>query len=339
MTACSLKEEEVWRESLRSCIAAEGLVGVESGSTCQNGMTFLALQMRPIFTIFAQDTCRKRISVHRAATMGPKHAMTQLILKNTLAQKAQPASASAKNLPVARSLSLLSTGHIPVLAPNRSERIRLEAALSDVWTKDMIPYPGMPSRRAEHTIRASANSVMRKLSMASIASNFSKRSVSHSSLSLVQPEEGIHYGIPTAPYFRPQVIGMKRRGAAVVDFHSAPRAFLPADFEVQSKTPRRRRRTSTLTRTILQDGRNSFARHDSGTESQDTGGQVERVDSRNASCQSIKTEMVELETEQLSEKAAVGTKATPENPVMMSGNTVKTAVKSKIRLLKFWAGM
>jgi hypothetical protein len=70
-----------------------------------------------------------------------------------------------------------------VLAPSRAERVRLENLLSDVWTRDVIPFPGMAGRaRSEHLVRASASSMMRKLSVASIASNFTKRSGSIASL-------------------------------------------------------------------------------------------------------------------------------------------------------------
>jgi len=90
-------------------------------------------------------------------------------------------SNSANN--INRSQSLLTTNRIPVLAPLRTERIKLENLLSDVWTKDQIPYPGMTGRqRSDNIVRSSASSVMRKLSVASITSNLTKRSGSLASL-------------------------------------------------------------------------------------------------------------------------------------------------------------
>lgn len=78
------------------------------------------------------------------------------------------------------------TNRIPVLATSRGERVRLETMLSDVWTRDALPFPGMFSRpRNEHPIRASASSMMRKLSVVSIASNFSKRSASLASIASI----------------------------------------------------------------------------------------------------------------------------------------------------------
>lgn len=77
-----------------------------------------------------------------------------------------------------------------MLAPPRAERIRLEHLLGDVWTREIIPFPGMAGRaRSEHLVRASASSMMRKLSVASIASNFTKRSGSIASTHLVTEDE------------------------------------------------------------------------------------------------------------------------------------------------------
>jgi hypothetical protein len=61
-----------------------------------------------------------------------------------------------------------------VLAPSRDQRIKLELLLSDVWSREVLPFPGMT--------RPTASSIMRKLSVASITSNFSKRSGSLASL-------------------------------------------------------------------------------------------------------------------------------------------------------------
>lgn len=109
----------------------------------------------------------------------------QVIIKNTNAFKETPSCVN-----INRSQSLLTTNRIPVLSPSRTERIRLEALLTDVWTRDILPYPGMTGRaRGEHLVRASASSMMRKLSVASIASNFTKRSGSMTSLRLTTEDD------------------------------------------------------------------------------------------------------------------------------------------------------
>ncbi|KAL6402898.1 rho guanyl nucleotide exchange factor [Ilyonectria robusta] len=97
----------------------------------------------------------------------------------------QEPDARDPNLYNSLSLNMKSLGTVfgrPVLAPPRSERTRLEILLADIWSRDILPFPGMASRsRSEHLVRSSASSMMRKLSVASITGSFSKRpgSASH----------------------------------------------------------------------------------------------------------------------------------------------------------------
>lgn len=127
-------------------------------------------------------TVARRLSIHRATTIGPKSSPFQVVLKNTYIVK-DPSHVTT-SAPVNRSQSLLTTNHrVPTLAPPRSERARIEALLSDVWSRDILPFPGMTNRsRSEHLVRSSASSVMRKLSVASIASSFGRRPGSLTSL-------------------------------------------------------------------------------------------------------------------------------------------------------------
>lgn len=217
----------------------------EGQSTMHDVFSSLSLDMKSIGPVFGHaDSLVRRMSVHRAATLGSKQSTTQIIVKNTQAQKTQEQSPAFAPTPVSRSQSHLSATHIPTLAPRRAERIRLETALEDVWTKDMLPYPGMGNRRVENQIRASANSVMRKLSMASIASNFSRRSPSYSSMSNPRSEDsfGSRVHKMSQGNLRPRSAADRRPAPAVVDFHNAPAAFLPTDFELQDVRPSSRRR-------------------------------------------------------------------------------------------------
>lgn len=242
-------EEEEWRKHLHARITAENEDLAHGRSDVRDLFASLTLDLKSIGPAFGlRGNTGRRLSIHRAATLGPKTNLNQVIIKNTEAQKAGQGNQSATSLPVARSQSLLSAGHIPTLAPRRGERIRLENHLQDVWTKDVLPYPGMGPRRAENPIRASANSVMRKLSMASITSNFSKRSASYTSLANSRREEPYRLGQrlsnptlsrkPCPPTTKP-----------LVDFHNTPRAFLPADFEldmVSTKTKSNNRATLSV---------------------------------------------------------------------------------------------
>lgn len=205
----------------------------------QEILSFLGLDIKSLGPVFGHaDSLVRRMSVHRAATLGAKTNLTQVIIKNTQAQKPHDTSPTFSPGQMARSHSTLSANHIPTLAPRRAERMRLETALEEVWTKDALPFPGMFNRSMENQIRASANSVMRKLSMASIASNFSRRSPSFSNLSNARSEDS--HGSRAHRVAAPA--SDRRPAPAVVDFHNAPAAFLPTDFELEDTRPSRRRR-------------------------------------------------------------------------------------------------
>lgn len=180
LTACTPKEETEWHSRLgcQQDISSQDLM--QPGA-----FGFLALNIKSLGTVFRKPgTIARRISIHRATTVGPKSPLCQVILKNTSVMKEMSSSAGASS-PISRSPSLLSTtARVPVLAPARGERARLEALLSDVWTRDILPFPGITARsRSEHLVRSSASSVMRKLSVVSITSSFSKRSASLASVS------------------------------------------------------------------------------------------------------------------------------------------------------------
>lgn len=168
MSACSSKEELEWRARLYR-------PPVQVQDTQDAGVyNSLYLNVKSLGTIFGKPgTIARRLSIHRATTVGPKSSMAQVILKNTSAASNRALSPNYIN----RSQSLLTTNtRVPVLAPSRNERIRLETLLVHIWSRDILPYPGMsPKPRNEHIVRASASTMMRKLSVAGIAGSFSKK--------------------------------------------------------------------------------------------------------------------------------------------------------------------
>ncbi|KAH8889580.1 Dbl homology domain-containing protein [Thozetella sp. PMI_491] len=178
MTACTSKEEEEWRSRLSNPPHIEGRDQVH-----QPPFNSLSLNMKSLGTVFGKPgTVARRISIHRATTVGPKSPLCQVILKNTSAVRDAPLPSNSR--PINRSQSLICTSHkIPVLAPPHSARARIEASLSDVWTRDVLPFPGITTRsRSEKIVRASASSMMRKLSVATITTSFARRSASATSL-------------------------------------------------------------------------------------------------------------------------------------------------------------
>ncbi|KAF2273398.1 uncharacterized protein EI97DRAFT_436053 [Westerdykella ornata] len=245
LSACSAEEEEVWKSKLQERIACETHGFVEAQATEHDTSSSLTLDIKPIGPVFGHaDSTVRRMSVHRSVTLREKPCTTQVIIKNTQAQKlSENPGPSAPNL-VTRSLSLTSTTHIATLAPRRAERIRLEIALEDVWTKDVLPFPGMSNRRVEDQIRASANSVMRKLSVASIASNFSRRSPSVSSIKNAYSDESCRSRThrKTKSDSRARTSTDRRVVPVRVDFHASPVASVLPDFELRNPGPAERRR-------------------------------------------------------------------------------------------------
>lgn len=195
LTACTPKEEMEWCSRLQCHEETANQDQMQPSA-----FSFLALNIKSLGTVFRKPgmrftsyarcgeltpsgTIARRISIHRATTVGPKSPLCQVILKNTsVIKEVTPPSTSSSQINRSQSL-LTTTARIPVLAPPRGERARLEALLSDVWTRDILPFPGITARsRSEHLVRASASSMMRKLSVVSIASSFSKRSASLASM-------------------------------------------------------------------------------------------------------------------------------------------------------------
>lgn len=242
LSACSEKEETEWRTRIQSRIAAEGRDFQERRTSAAQTFSLLNLELRPMGLVAGSHALSRRESVQRAATVGPKSNLRQVIIRNTAAQRD---SRSSKDMETAmgRSQSLLSSNNIPILMPRRADRSRLEHALPDVWSKDILPYPGMPNR--VENLRASANSVMRKMSMASITSNFSRRSasvVSNASQFTDDNRFSSHKSISSSRSKIPKPSsGEKQPTPKLVDFHNAPEQFLPEDFDLKHESESRRR--------------------------------------------------------------------------------------------------
>lgn len=251
MTACSAAEAEVWRQHIGSRIENQIQAVAEGSANVFELHSPLVAEMRSVGKAFGKPgSFVRRMSVHRTATVGPTTDLNQVIIKNTLASKEAIDNTSHTSLQIPRSQSVATPSHVQTLAPRRADRIRIEGLLSDVWTKDLLPYPGMTPRRSD-PIRASANHVIRKFSMASITSNFSssKRSASYTSINSSRKED-----MPP-PRARPNARDhrngySKPARPPLVDFHNAPEAFLPEDFELEDPAAKRKKsafRTFTMT--------------------------------------------------------------------------------------------
>ena len=140
------------------------------------------LFLKPPILPFAEafglpGTLARRFSTRRPATVGPRTALSQVVIRNT--HSLRHTEKKSSDMSMGRSQTVHLGPRIQTLAPRRLDRIHMEQDLADVWTRDLLTYPGMSSR-AESQIRASANTVMRRLSRAT-SNSFGKRSGSFTS--------------------------------------------------------------------------------------------------------------------------------------------------------------
>lgn len=162
--------------------AKEVQIQSEDPTTFPTLFSMIALDIQSLGYVFGlPGTLTRRLSIQRAATLNSKSKNSQVIIRNTHNKNYCDSQISASDS-ISRSQSLLTTNRAVVLAPRRVERLRMEYGLTDVWTKELLPYPGINTNRGEHIIRTSASSMMRKLSRASKTGSFKKRSPSCVSL-------------------------------------------------------------------------------------------------------------------------------------------------------------
>ncbi|KAL0939286.1 rho guanyl nucleotide exchange factor [Colletotrichum truncatum] len=187
MTACTPREQEEWRNRLSNPAKRE------EEQIDPNLYSSMSLSIRSLGTVFRKPgTVARRISIHRATTVGPKSPLCQVILKNTSVLRDNSEATSGSSINRSQSLLMTTSPRIPIIAPPRGERARLEALMSDIWSREVLPFPSMTGRsRSEHLVRSSASTMMRKLSVASIASSFAKRSNSVASMSKYMADDDL----------------------------------------------------------------------------------------------------------------------------------------------------
>lgn len=182
LCACSTKEEDQWRSRLQEYSTKEGQRQAEDNFGLPPPYALLNLDMKSLGQTFRQsEKLIRPLSLQRASTI-PRAASYQVIIKNTNALKDPPIRNVSPSDSVGRSHSLMASNRTPILAPKRMERTRMEHQLADVWTRELLPYPGMGGQRGENMIRNSASSMLQRLRGASLSSTFSKRSTSVPSL-------------------------------------------------------------------------------------------------------------------------------------------------------------
>ena len=250
--ACSAQEEEQWKSKILDCACKEEQRQREDQAVSLPLYSLLSLDLKPIGQVFGlPGTLARRLSVQRASTVSPRSATFQVIIRNTAALKDWRDSPASPSSSLGRSQSHLTTNRVSILAPKRSDRARMEHQLAGVWTRELLPYPGMSSHRGENMIRSSASSVIRKLSKANISGQFSKRSASISSVASSRGDSSCSAvsgrRVDDKPTSRPRLYGSKSLdilGARNGVIAGPRRPQLPK--RASSKLVSKRRRSKTI---------------------------------------------------------------------------------------------
>lgn len=174
--AYTAKEEEQWRSGMQENTAKGKFDKLSGLAITSFEHTILHLDIKTLGPVLGlPGTLIRRQSIRRAATLNSRKGGCRVIIKNTNAAKARGEDPLAGPDSVGRSQSLLSTNRVTILAPKRADRQRMEQAMSSVWTRDQLPYPGMLGHRRGSLI-TSATTVMRKLSKASTMTTSTNKS-------------------------------------------------------------------------------------------------------------------------------------------------------------------
>jgi hypothetical protein len=265
LSASCPADEQAWKECLKQPL--DNNTQQEVIEIHRNLQSELLHEIKPVVNVYGQgQPIARRLSIKRAATLASRSQMCQVVIRNTASPDYAPSSLSSSSLHIGRSQSHMTPSHIQVLCPRRSERIQLETAMTDLYTKDALPFPGM--KGSDNPFRASAHSVMRKLSMVSIASSFSRRSASLASLHGSRPRQPSTHGQEAfekpsrhrlPPKSRPaeagkiaiiSTIASAPPSKPAVDFHKTPEAFLPPDFSLRDPRMQSLPRNSAALRAV-----------------------------------------------------------------------------------------
>lgn len=173
VSACSAKEEAVWRKQILDRASAESRDYHEYSSTNLDLFASMNSDVKPIGTIFGRPgTLARHQSLHRSES-DPKSDVVNVIIKNTHALS--EVICSHPSVPsLNRSVSVLSMNRVTIFSPKRSERTSIEAKLVDVWTKDILPFGimNLSIRR-----RADPSNLIKRLSVVSLVSTVARKSM------------------------------------------------------------------------------------------------------------------------------------------------------------------
>ncbi|KMU73247.1 hypothetical protein CISG_09980 [Coccidioides immitis RMSCC 3703] len=159
-SACSEKEETEWLRNLIIQINPEQEARSETvGQPVRNSFIYFAL--KPLQAVILNGrllSVARRSSIHGTLITTGSPDYLPIHIKGTTALPTNQATRP----PLGRSQSVQNSRRDIVLAPKRQKRVKMEKRLVDIWTRDVVPYPGMPLGIGESFMRTSTDVLMGK---------------------------------------------------------------------------------------------------------------------------------------------------------------------------------
>jgi len=175
LSASSATEERAWKTELLKASAA--LPNVLPSESLEPRKYFMSsLDLAPLDRVKHQSVpLVRRSSANSLTAPNLKLNLEHVIIKRTYYPLHVEESHKSHDGEIERSRTLPITRSTTILAPRRQDRIRLERCIGDVYTRDVLPYPGMALTKGDYLFRASPGSLMRRISF---HTPFSRRSSS-----------------------------------------------------------------------------------------------------------------------------------------------------------------
>ncbi|KAL1873349.1 hypothetical protein Plec18167_006399 [Paecilomyces lecythidis] len=162
LSGSSAEEEKQWKmELLKASTTLPKDLPSESLEPRKYSMMSLALEPLPLMGD-RLTLLTRRSSVQSLTTTSPRLKPKLVVIKRTNlpSQLDDPVYAAE----IGRSLTSHTMHSAVILSPRRHDRVRLERFIADIYTRDVLPFPGMILKRAEYLLLASPGSLMRRLS-------------------------------------------------------------------------------------------------------------------------------------------------------------------------------
>ncbi|KAF3388892.1 hypothetical protein F1880_004463 [Penicillium rolfsii] len=193
LSASSAIEERLWRTETLKCSAALGEMGRSSGTWDPRRYSLLSLSLVPLVHIqYTVSSLARRSSMDSVAITRKANVQPVVIKKTHFPHTTEETPSLPPEGEIERPKTTVARDAITVTA-RRAERVRLERLISDAYTRDVLPMPGMVLGRGDIFRRGS---IMRRLSLhATFAKRSSSVSIASNSGWAVSDERSIDYPI------------------------------------------------------------------------------------------------------------------------------------------------